>query len=224
MLRYGYDPNKIKEGRDLYEEAERLYKKSKKESAESTQAYAKFTDKLEKVKATYSLDRKKAKAAFANRKEIYKQLAIEKVESRSYPVWIAETEQFYQNLHDDAELFNVIKEMDMTANHLTEMLRDISDVKSLYSAYTKEKGESQDAVKLKDKAFKDLSEWTRACYTVAKIALHDRKQLLEASQSSLKASDRQNKQISRVVMSKTLLSDKIPFPAKGIFRKTIIKQ
>lgn len=44
----------------------------------------------------------------------------------------------------------------------------------------KEKGESQDATKLKDTAFGELDDWMREFYAVAKIALEDNPQLLES--------------------------------------------
>ena len=44
----------------------------------------------------------------------------------------------------------------------------------------KEKGESQDATKLKDTAFGELDDWMRDFYAVAKIALEDNPQLLES--------------------------------------------
>lgn len=56
----------------------------------------------------------------------------------------------------------------------------VSEVITVYSIYIREKGESQDATKKKDEAFKNLTEWTRTCYAVAKIALKDDKQLLES--------------------------------------------
>lgn len=43
-----------------------------------------------------------------------------------------------------------------------------------------EKGESQDATKKKDEAFRVLTDWVRTCYAVAKIALREDKQLLES--------------------------------------------
>ena len=46
--------------------------------------------------------------------------------------------------------------------------------------YLREKGESQDATKLKDAPFIELEDWMREFYTVAKIALKDNPQLLES--------------------------------------------
>lgn len=44
----------------------------------------------------------------------------------------------------------------------------------------REKGESQDATKLKDTAFIELDDWMSEFYVVAKIALEDNPQLLES--------------------------------------------
>ena len=46
--------------------------------------------------------------------------------------------------------------------------------------YLKEKGESQDATKIKDEVFAKLDDWMSEFYAVAKIALEDNPQLLES--------------------------------------------
>lgn len=53
-------------------------------------------------------------------------------------------------------------------------------VNPAYGHYVMEKGESQDATKKKDEAFRVLTDWVRTCYAVAKIALREDKQLLES--------------------------------------------
>jgi hypothetical protein len=56
----------------------------------------------------------------------------------------------------------------------------ITNVEIARSAYLREKGESQDATQLKDKAFANLDDWMSEFYAVAKIALEDSPQLLES--------------------------------------------
>jgi hypothetical protein len=56
----------------------------------------------------------------------------------------------------------------------------ISELEAARSEYLKEKGESQDSTKQKDAAFATLDDWMSEFYAVARIALEDNLQLLEA--------------------------------------------
>ena len=56
----------------------------------------------------------------------------------------------------------------------------IPEVEAARAAYLKEKGESQDATTIKDTAFAKLDDWMSEFYAVARIALEDNPQLLEA--------------------------------------------
>lgn len=56
----------------------------------------------------------------------------------------------------------------------------ISELETARAVYLKEKGESQDATKIKDAAFAKTDDWMSEFYAVAKIGLEDNPQLLEA--------------------------------------------
>ncbi len=55
------------------------------------------------------------------------------------------------------------------------------------AVYLKEKGESQDATKIKDAAIAKLDDWMSEFYAVAKIGLEDNPQLLEVLGKTVRA-------------------------------------
>ena len=63
---------------------------------------------------------------------------------------------------------------------LNDTIQLIATLEAARSKYLREKGESQDATKLKDKAFGEIDEWMSEFYAVAKIALEENPQLLES--------------------------------------------
>lgn len=180
MSAFKYDDAKIEEGKTLWSKAKELYELTKKENAESTQSYTDYLVKLQLLREGYSLDRKKVKTLYRGQQEKLKTLAVDKAEARSYPLWIADVERFYKQLQEHPDLLKELEAMQMNSQGITNQLKKVTDVIAVYSVYIREKGESQDATKKKDEAFAHLSEWTRTCYAVAKIALINDAQLLES--------------------------------------------
>lgn len=180
MGAFKYDEKKIEEGKTLWAKAKELYELTKKEGAESTEAYAIYTQKLEQLREGYSLDRKKVKTLYNGRTEVLKNLAVDKAEARAFAVWIAEVERFYTRLEEETELLSELEAMQMELDGVKAQQAKVKEVNAAYTHYIMEKGESQDATKKKDAAFKELTDWVRTCYAVAKIALREDKQLLES--------------------------------------------
>jgi len=56
----------------------------------------------------------------------------------------------------------------------------IGELKTTRASYRREVGESQEATKKKDAAFAKIDDWMSEFYAVARIALEDQPQLLEA--------------------------------------------
>ena len=73
-----------------------------------------------------------------------------------------------------------IKRLKVDETHISAQLNLLSDTQKAYENYTKEKGESQQATKDKDDALVALEKWVREFYSVTKIALEDKPQLMEA--------------------------------------------
>lgn len=180
MLAFKYDDDKIEEGKTLWNKAKELYELTKAESAESTTAHADYTAKLEVLREAYQLDRQKVKTLYKGKNEVLKTLVVDKAEARAYTLWISEVERFYKALEEQTELLKELEVMQMSLPEVKKQQTKVQEVIAAYSTYIREKGESQDATKKKDEAFRNLIEWARTCYAVAKIALKDDKQLLES--------------------------------------------
>lgn len=180
MSAFKYDDDKIEEGKMLWNKAKELYELTKAESAESTTTHADYTAKLEVLREAYQLDRQKVKNLYKGKNEVLKTLVVDKAEARAYTLWISEVERFYKALEEQTELLKELEVMQMSLPEVKKQQTKVQEVIAAYSTYIREKGESQDATKKKDEAFRNLTEWARTCYAVAKIALKDDKQLLES--------------------------------------------
>lgn len=179
MASFGYDKQKIANGKVLYDKANELYLKNKKEEAEETATALEYRKKLEQLTEEYINHRKRAKIVFKDQAEIQKKLTIGGSPSRNRANLVKEIELFYLCLDSEETLLNAVKVMKITADQVKTQIERLKEVETAHANYLQEKGESQQATKDKNQAFSELEKWVRDLYSVAKIALEERPQLLE---------------------------------------------
>lgn len=98
----------------------------------------------------------------------------------AYVKWLETVRKFYKIAIADSDIQTKLARLKISLDDLNAAQAIIPEVESLRSAYLKEKGESQDATTVKDTAFAKLDSWMSEFYAVAKIAMEDNPQLLEA--------------------------------------------
>ena len=126
------------------------------------------------------MHRKKAKVNFRKDLETMKKLLIDGSMPRAYVSWLELIKKFYTEMLADTALQTKIARLKVTADDLTAANALLSEMETARSKYLIEKGESQDATNIKDSAFAELDDWMSEFYAVARIALEDNIQLLEA--------------------------------------------
>lgn len=87
---------------------------------------------------------------------------------------------FYNGLQADSTLLDRLLIFKISPADVIAGLALIAETEAARSAYLIEVGESQNATKTKNSAFEAIDIWMRDFYAVAKIALEDSPQLLEA--------------------------------------------
>ena len=187
MDELGYDSTLIKEGQKLLSQTREAFENNKTEDDETSESYAKFSQLLEKLEDTYRLHRKKAKVIFRKDTITAEQLGLTGALPRSYAKWLDTVKRFYQIAVSDNEIQNKLKRLRITKNDLNKTLSLIENLESARADYLREKGESQDATKEKDKAFYQLDDWMSEFFAVARIALDDNPQLMEVLGKQIKS-------------------------------------
>lgn len=180
MTELGYGSTTISEGKSLLAETRQAYDSNKTEDDESSAAYADFNRKKNQLSDIYTLHRKKSKVIFRNDPLTADKLAISGSLPRTYIKWLEGVKKFYSVSIADTTIQSKIARLKITPEDLNAANDLISDVEKARAVYLKEKGESQDATKIKDAAFAKLDDWMREFYAVAKIGLEDNPQLLES--------------------------------------------
>jgi hypothetical protein len=180
MIEFGYDSNVITQGKELFTITRQAYDMNVKEDDESSLAYSNLTGKRNLLEDTYSLHRKKAKVVFRKDPITMQKLSIDGSIPRAYVRWLETVKKFYSEVLSDNEVQTKLSRLKLTAEDLNAANTLISELEAARSEYLKEKGESQDSTKQKDAAFATLDDWMSEFYAVARIALEDNLQLLEA--------------------------------------------
>ncbi len=117
---------------------------------------------------------------YKNQPDVLRNLQLNKPLLERNALVIDTMRLFYDMLHNNTELLNALQRLKITTDHVNQQLANVINVQTVYAAYVQEKGESQQATQDKNKAFDEVSKWVSEFYSVAKIALEDKPQLLES--------------------------------------------
>ncbi len=179
MAESGFDEAVIQEGMTLVTAAESALSLNEQESRETLDAKKDFDTKYEALDDRYDVHRKKAKVIFRNDPYALAKLDLAKAEPRTYESWMTTVETFYNVASEDSTIQPKLARLKIDAEAIASAKTLIGEVKAARRLWENERVEDQDATKQKKAAVKALDDWMREFYTVAKIMLEDRPELLE---------------------------------------------
>lgn len=180
MAEFGYDETLLTEGKELFTKTQNAYNENITENDERSTAYSNFMSLKTNLSKVYGLHRKKGKVVFRKDDTLLKYLGLKGSIPTSYINWLENVKKFYSVVIGNTAYETKLARLKVTPTELKETVAKITELETARAEYLKEKGESQDATKLKDTAFGELDDWMREFYAVAKIALEDNPQLLES--------------------------------------------
>jgi hypothetical protein len=85
----------------------------------------------------------------------------------------------YTNILDTPEALTVLAQYGYSAEKLADEHVAINEIETLHSKRLTEKGEAQQGTVERDKAIDELCNWYSDFRAIARVALHDKPQLLE---------------------------------------------
>jgi hypothetical protein len=180
LAAFNYTAERINGGKALLEKVNQLMiaqvKKYGKQYA-ATDAQEKF---LESAYSSYMVTVKTARIAFKKHLDILAGLGITGKRSRSLSGWLRRAKILYTNLFEMPDALDMMINFGYTAERLQKELQDIEEVEKLHIEQLSGKSEAQQATQQRDEAFDELCDWYSDFRGVARIALYDDPQLLEA--------------------------------------------
>ena len=177
---YGYTPERMQEGRALYDEAVAATRQQQVEYGDKIAATAALNEAWQRAKASYNTLAQVARVAFKNDTGVTTKLALGGRRKRSLSGWMEQANVFYENALGNSEIMGGLAKFGITEERLQGGKADVEALETLNAAQEKEKGEAQQATQNRDEAIEALDEWLGDFLAIAEVALSDRPQLLEA--------------------------------------------
>lgn len=122
---------------------------------------------------------KVARVAFKRHSGVAVQLDLSGTRQKSLFGWLAQANQFYQNVLSDKAILFQLKEFGTTEQKLKAGWAELAAVERANLLQEQEKGAAQAATQARDAALDELQDWLSDYWAIAKVALEDNPQLLE---------------------------------------------
>jgi hypothetical protein len=177
---FGFDTVKMDAGAALLAAAEDLQAVQKQEYGEQFAATSALTEAWRTADKTYSTHRKLAKLALRDEPETQAALLVHERKRETLDSWLGQAGVFYKNVLGDADVLAALGQYNITEPILTDGQTAVVSVATLNAAQEKEKSDAQKATKTRDAALDALDEWYVEFRTLARIALENDSQRLEA--------------------------------------------
>ena len=179
---YGYDDAVMQQGQELLDTARALTDAQQKEYGEQYSATAAVNEAMAKADRIYSDHRELAAMVFRDDAGKQAEIGLNQTKKRSFSGRLTQMERFYANLLAKPDMLKAMDRFRVTEEKLLEAQALVEQVKILGEIQQRETGEAQTATKERDAALDALDRWLSEFKTVAKIALADDAQMLEALQ------------------------------------------
>jgi hypothetical protein len=180
LSEYSMTEEKLASGEDLYQMAYAKWQANIKEEAESKSASNDYKAMDERLQNLFVEHRDKVKIFFTREPDVLLKLSVK----GRFPVQHNEFYDlvglFYGTLKQDAELLAKVAILKITIAEVDQALAMLDELLQKRSVYVREMAESQAATQTKNDAIITLRDWMDDFYSIAKVALYDQPQLLEA--------------------------------------------
>jgi hypothetical protein len=180
LILFGYTPERMEEGKRLLNKVTHLMTTQVEERSDQFIA----TDELGKFRiaaySDYIVTLKVVRVAFVGQPELLQRFNATGRRNKSLSGWLRDARIFYTNLLNSPNALAVIAGFGYSVEKLEKELQAVNTVEDLHSKQLSEKSGAQQATLERDKAFDELSKWYSSFRAIARIALYDKPQLLEA--------------------------------------------
>lgn len=177
---YGMTSEKIVEGKKVYENTKDVFEHSENEKAETEIASGVYKKSFSELEVFFKRHRKQTSIFFKKNPEILVTLGVKGRLPSTYSGFFEKVSQFYGGIKKNPAIQTEMKKIKITSPVVAEGLKMLDNLLANRAEFDREMGESQDATKSKNAAFEQLEEWMDDFDSIAKVALFDRPQLLEA--------------------------------------------
>jgi hypothetical protein len=177
---FGYTPEQIVTGRRLLEKVVHLMTTQAKKYGGQYGATGEQDKFLETTYSRYMVTVKVSRVAFKGKTDMLASLGLIGKRPRSLSGWLRSARILYSNILETPDALEVLARFGYTAERLQAELHDVEEVERLHVKQLGEKSAAQQSTQQRDEALDELCNWFSDFRAIARIALYDDPQLLEA--------------------------------------------
>ncbi len=184
MLGYGYDEVKLGVADNLLGEVQRwdsLYFEYLGGQKKATQD---MKEARTEVNNRYVKHRKVARVALEGRRDLWDLLKIEGARKLSLPEWLGQVKAFYYHYDRAAD---ILKKYNITRSEVDQTIAMIEAIEDYRVQQSLSRSRAQEATQKRDEFTRELDQWMSEFMYVAKLALKDSPQSMEALGKTVKA-------------------------------------
>ncbi len=180
LATYGVDAAFLDEGEALYLETMRLMEAQKKEYQDEREAFDIFFARKDAVEKAFQNSRDLVRELSKNDPDLQERLKFAPLSRLPVRDWIQAGVEFYDNLLRETALVDRLARFNVTVDRLNLEKQELEALRELRTKTLVEKGQAQDATRLRNQKLEELEDYCRLLKTLAALALEHRPQLMES--------------------------------------------
>jgi hypothetical protein len=178
VARYGYSPEKMQAGKQLYDTASQLTNRKARAAGAQKAAYDRCQALLQTASGTYQALSKVCYAIFLRDKSKLTFLGLKGKTPRRIPAFLIRA----YTLFDNAQLPEIqadLANFGYNIQRLQEERKDIAALEQAYRQLQQLRGSKQQTTHARREAVKLMDDWTRQYHKIARVALKHTPEFLE---------------------------------------------
>ncbi len=177
MAGFGYNAPKMKQGKTLIDRVNLLHILKKDKYDERQQIALTLAEDTATCRRQYMEHVKVAREAFRKEPALKRQLQIDRAIPKRLSLWLPMAQSFYTKL---AEVHSQMTRYAITVEEISQARMMVASIQGQREGKLAKKGEAENTTHQRDLAQKEMRAWMKDFYSVARVALKDSPQLLEA--------------------------------------------
>ena len=177
LERYALTETEIKEGKKIGQRAIQIRGQHQHLKADAKEATRLFQEAYTKADTFYGEHRALARVAFKDQPVLWDKLQLSGTRKLPLIKWLEQAQQFYTNV---TPYTDTLTKYNVSQAALAEARKLVAHIETLDILRQRTKSQQQVLSQQKQHAVSELEQWLRHFYRIAKIALEDEPQHLEA--------------------------------------------
>ncbi|WKN43911.1 hypothetical protein [Tunicatimonas pelagia] len=175
LKEYGYNDKKLREGLKLYNDVEQLNQQQQLANQEAKTTVQSLQATRQQLIDTFQTHLDTARLAYKREADYTDTLSLTQARQKTVPDLLAQTQQFYANIP-----VALMEKYHVSQQELTDSASLVQQVKDLVALQRKAQAQVQTLTQTRQAAMAELKDWMKIFFTIAKVALREHPQQLEA--------------------------------------------